>query len=167
MQPLTISQLQRDLVWADVRSETLPADSSLLFRVFPEDETLPTIDFLMNDDAQGIQQLGSGEWHCHPQDIGRAIDMARKLIGHELCILEERNKSGGYIKSGPVGPNEVFGTLRLNAGFLIRRFFGQPPITEQIDFGKYLKGKHHFTSRAHRAEIEAAYTKVGREAPPL
>jgi hypothetical protein len=86
---VTVEQLRSRVGWLDVREEPMPGYSMRWFRVVPGDESLPSIDFLFDDEVTFLQQLGSGEWHCHPDDLDSAIELARKLVGHELCILEE------------------------------------------------------------------------------
>src|SRR5689334_20111023 len=104
---VNVEQLRERLDWPDIREKPLPEDGMRWFSAVPRDESLPSVDFLFDDKVEFLQQVGSGEWHCHPDEIEYAIDLARKLIHHEKCILEERNKKGEYSGSCPVAPDEV------------------------------------------------------------
>jgi hypothetical protein len=64
-----------------------------------------------------------------------------------------------------VGPDEVLGTIRLDADHFIRRFFGVPAVREPIDFSRYAKGKHLYVELGRKAESDAAWRLLGR-APP-
>lgn len=162
---VTLEQLRGRLDWEDVREELVPQYSMRLFRVVPADESLPSIDFLFDDGVTFLQQLGSGKWHYHPDEIEDAIETARKLVHHELCILEERSRKGEYSGSGPVAPDSVRDTLRLDADHLVRRFFGSPEVREEIDFSRYHKGKHLYVALNHKAEAEAAWKRIGGPLP--
>ena len=162
---VTVEQLRERLGWGDVREESLPPYSLRRFRVVPDDESLPSIDFLFDDGVSFLQQLGSGEWHYHPDEIDDAIEIARKLVRRELCILEERSRNGGYSGSGPVGPGEVMGTLRHDAGHFVRRFFGSRAVREEIDFGRYHKGKHLYIELGRKAQAEAVWRSIGGPIP--
>lgn len=135
------------------------------FRAVPRDESLPSVDFLFDDEVTFLQQLGSGEWHCHPDEIEDAMGMARKLIHHELCILEERNKKGEYSGSGPVAPDAIMDTLRLDADHFVRRFFGLAEVREPIDFSRYRKGKHLYIELKRKAESDATWKSLGQPPP--
>ena|SRR5688572_20513271 len=162
---VTADQLRDRLAWPDVREEPMPEYSMRWFRAVPRDPSLPSIDFLFDDKVEFLQQLGSGEWHCHPDDIDSAIELARKLVHHEMCILEERNKKGEYGGSGPAARDDVPGTLRLDADHFIRRFFGIPPVREPIDFGRYARGKHLYVELRRKAESDVAWQVIGKPPP--
>ena len=148
-----------------MREEPLPQYSMRLFRVVPADESLASIDFLFDDGVSFLQQLGSGRWHYHPDEIEDAIEMARKLVHRELCILEERNRKGEYSGSGPVAPDGVMGTLRPDADHFVRRFFGSPEVREEIDFSRYHKGKHLYIELTRKAEAEKVWKSIGGPMP--
>src|SRR5687768_16925515 len=156
----TVEQLREQLNWPDVREEPLPEYSMRLFRVVPVEESLPSIDFLFDDGVSFLQQLGSGDWHCHPDEIDDAVETARKLVRRELCILEERSRKGEYSSSGPVAPDAVLSTIRRDAGYFVRRFFGSPAVREEIDFSRYHKGKHLYIELNRKAESEAAWKSL-------
>lgn len=158
---VTLEQLRERLGWEDVREEPLPQYSMRLFRVVPPDESLPSIDFLFDDGITFLQQLGSGKWHYHPDEIEDAIEMARKLVHRELSILEERNRKGECGGSGPVAPDGIMDTLRLDADHLVRRFFGSAEVREEIDFSRYHKGKHLFIELNRKAESEKVWKSLG------
>ncbi len=162
---VTVEQLRERLGWQNIREKPMPEYRMRWFSAVPDDESLPSVDFLFDDKVEFLQQVGSGEWHCHPDEIDDAIDLARKLIHHEKCILEERNKKGEYSGSGPVAPNEVMGTLRLDADHFVRRFFGQQPVREAIDFTRYVKGKQLYIELKRKAESDAMWASLGK-APP-
>jgi hypothetical protein len=164
---VTAEQLRERLGWPDIREEPWPEYSMRWFRAVPRDESLPSVDFLFDDQVTFLQQVGTGEWHCHPDDIEYAIELARKLIHHEKCVLEERDKNGEYSGSGVVAPNEVLDTLRIDADHFIRRFFGVPPVREAIDYSRYIKGKHLYVERERRAEMDAIYKSVGLPLPEV
>jgi hypothetical protein len=161
---VTITQLRERLGWSDVREQPIAEFSMRWFRVVSRDESLPSIDFLFDDKVEFLQQLGSGEWHCHPGDVDNAIELARKLIRHEMCILEEHGKQG-YSGSGPVAPAEVLGTLRLDADHFVRRFFGVPAVREAIDFSRYAKGKHIYVELRRKTESDALWRLLGKPPP--
>jgi len=163
---VTLEQLRKRLAWEDVREEPLPRYSMRLFRVVPAgDESFPSVDFLFDDDVSFLQQLGSGDWHYHPDEIEDAIAMARKLVYRELCILEQRNRKGEYRGSGPAAPDGIMDTLGLDADHLVRRFFGSPQEREEIDFSRYHKGEHLYIELTHKAEIEKAWKSIGGPIP--
>jgi hypothetical protein len=169
---VTVEQLRKRLDWPDVREEPMPEYGMRWFRAIPKDESLPSVDFLFDDAVEFLSQIGSGQWHCHPTSVDDAIELARKLIHHEMCILEEHNAdedgpTGGYSKDGPVRADEVFETLRADAAYFVRRFFGRSATREGIDFSKYLKSRLGYITPAHRATIEASFAKMGRQPPPL
>jgi len=135
------------------------------FRAFPADEKLASVDLLLSDDTTAVIQVGSGEWHTHPGDVDVAIEMARQIIGHELCVLEEYTAEGRLMGSGPIGPDGNFKTLRLDATYLMRRFFGRVPVREEVDFSRYVRGRHLYVDKEHVTTMQAAYAKLGRPAP--
>ena len=165
MAVLTVEQLGRRLGWTDIREEWVPQYAMRWFRIMPRDASLPSIDFPFDDKVEFLQQLGSGEWHCHPDSIESAIELARKLIHHEMCILEERDQKGKYGGSGPVGPGDIKGTLDLNADHFVRRFFGMPAIREPIDFSRYVRGKHLFVELQRKARSDAVWKSLGKPSP--
>jgi hypothetical protein len=162
---VTVDQLRERLGWDDVREETLAEYSMRLFRVVPADESLPSIDFLFDDSVSFLQQLGSGRWHCHPNEVDDAVEMARKLVRHELCILEKRNRQGEYRGSGPVPPDAILDTLGHDADHFVRRFFGSPEVREAIDFSRYYKGKHLYIELNRKAEAEKVWKSIGGPIP--
>jgi len=162
---VTIEQLRERLDWPDIREKAMPEYAMRWFSAIPRDESLPSVDFLFDDQVEFLTQVGSGEWHCHPEVIDDAIELARKLIHHELCILEEHNEKGEYTGSGPVAPTEVLGTLRLNADHFVRRFFGVPAAREAIDFSRYTKGKHLYVELKRKAASDAAWKSLGKPPP--
>ncbi len=161
---VTVEQIRDRLAWDDVREEPLPEYAMRLFRVVP-DESLSSIDFLFDDGVSFLQQLQSGEWHCHPDEIDAAIEIARKLVHRELCILEERNSQGEYNGSGPVAPDAIMDTLRLDADHFVRRFFGSSEVREEIDFSRYYKGKHLYIELNRKAEAEKVWKSLGGPVP--
>lgn len=162
---VTIDELRERLAWLNIREKKMPEYRMRWFSAVPDDESHPSVDFLFDENVEFLQQLGSGEWHCHPDDINRAIELARKLIHHETCILEERNKKGEYSGSGPVAPTEVAGTLRLDTDHFVRRFFGRAPVREAIDFTRYIKGKHLYVERRVQAESIRVWALLGQQPP--
>lgn len=162
---VTHQQLRERLGWRDVREESLPQYALRVFSVRPADESLASIDFLFDDGVTFLQQLGSGKWHCHPDEIEDAIEMARKLVHRELCILEERNRKGEYISSGPAAPDGIMVSLRLDADHAVRRFFGSPEVREEIDFNRYHKRKHGYVELNRWAEIQKVWKSLGRAIP--
>jgi hypothetical protein len=165
VQPVTIDQLRSQLAWDDVRREPLNEYQMVWFRAFPTDASLPSVDLLFSADATHIEQVGSGGWHTHPDDAGAAIEMARKIIHHELCVLEEYAADGRCNGSGPVDPESLFKTLSLNTEYVVRRFFGKPSVREEIDFSRYAQIRHLLVEKEHFASIQAAYKKLGMPAP--
>lgn len=164
MPQVTVETLRERLGWSDIREEALPEYEMRLFRAIPRDESLPSVYFLFDDEVELLDQLGSGDWHYHPDDTEEAIDLARKLIHHEMCILEERDRNGRGGGSGPVGPDDVLRTLRLDADHFVRHFFGVSGKREAIDFSRYVKGKHLYVEVKYNAESDAAWESLGR--PP-
>ena len=162
---VTAEQLRKRLDWGDVREEAMPEYLMRVFRVVPADESQPSIAFLFDADVSRLQQLGSGIWHCHPDEIDDAIEMARKLVHHELCIVEERNKAGEYSSSGPLGPDEIPKTMRLDADYLVRRFFGKAEVREAIDFTRYVKEKHLYIERSWKTHTDAVWESLGQSKP--
>lgn len=144
---VTIEQLQERIGWSDIREEPRPEYGLRWFRIMPKSASVPPVDFLFDDAVTLLNQLGCGNWHCHPDDIDDAIEMARKLVHHELCILEERNSAGDYAGSAPAAADELPRSLRHDAGWLVRRFFDREPQREAIDFNQYQKGPHRYTLR--------------------
>lgn len=162
---VTVEQLRERLGWNDIREKRMPDYEMCWFSVVPDDESLPSVDFLFDDKVEFLVQVGSGEWHYHPDEIDDAIDLVLNLIYHETCILEERNKKGECSGSGVVAANEVMHTLRLDADHFIRRFFGQQPVREAIDFSRYFKGKHIYIDLKHKADSDAMWTSLGMPPP--
>lgn len=143
----------------------MPDHAMRCFSVIPLDESLPSVDLLFDENVEYLIQVGSGGWHCHPSEIEYAIDLARKLVHHEMCVLEEWSDKGEHSGSGPVAPDEVLGTLRLDAGHFVRRFFGKPPVREAIDFSRYAKGKHLYIELNRKADSDAAWRSLGKPPP--
>jgi hypothetical protein len=162
---VTIEQLRDRLGWQDIREEPLPECGMRWLSAVPRDESLPSIDFLFADEFESLQQVGSGEWHYHPDEIDDAIELSRKLIHHESCILEVRDKNGKYRSSGTAAPDEVRDMLPLDADHFIRRFFGMAPLREEIDFSRYIKCKHSYIEPELKAKMDAVWESVGK-APP-
>lgn len=162
---VTVEQLRDRLHWPNIRDRPMPECGMRWFSAVPRDQSLDSVDLLFDEKVEFLQQVGSGEWHCHPDEIDGAIELARQLIHHEICILEERNQKGEYIGSGLVAPDEVLDTLRLDADHFIRRFFGRPPVREAIDFSRYAKGKHLYIELKHKAESDAMWASLGQPPP--
>jgi hypothetical protein len=161
---VTVQQLQQQLDWPIIREESLPEYGMRLFSAVPADESLPSIEFLFDDKVEFLQQLGSGEWHYHPE-LDDAVEVARKLIHHELCILDERRIDGGQSCAAAVAPDEVLGSLHLDADHFVRRFFGRPPVREEIDFSRYVKGQHLYLEVKRKAESDALWASLGKPPP--
>lgn len=130
-----------------------------------ENASLPVVSLLLDANGDGVQSLEFGEWHCHPQTLDEAIALARQLIHTQRCIVEQRDRGGNYLGSGRLSPTELPHSISIKAAYLTRRFFGRLPVREEIDFSKYVRGKHLYRHVEHKAMMDDVWTKLGWPPP--
>jgi hypothetical protein len=147
--------------WGNVHQEAMTDYQMMVFHVRPEQPHLDPIHFLFDQEVTFLVQIGMGIWHTHLDEIDDALDMASKLVRHELCILEERDERGEYRSSGPVRPDEIPRTLGRDTGWLSRIFFDREPVREEIDFSRYFRGKHLWIEPGWKDELEQIHRAAG------
>ena len=162
---LTLERLRERVGWENVDRERTAEHRMTVFHVRPEQLHLDPIHFVFDAEVAFLVQFGMGVWHCHPDEIDDALDKAGKLVRHELCILEERDKRGEYRGSTPVGPGEILHTLSEDAGWFRRIFFGREPVREPIDFSRYVLGKRLWIEASRKEELERFYRTAGLPVP--
>lgn len=159
---ISVEDLRELLNWPGVRRVDR-LDGFVDLRVVPRKPALPPLVFVFSGDLDFLICLGMGEWHSHPE-LEEALVLADDLMHHRLCILEERNRSGGYIGSAPVGPRDILPIVR-GVGTFRRVFFDREPVTEVIDLSLYVKADHNYISRQRLQEVEDVYRRTGFPRP--
>jgi hypothetical protein len=162
---LTLEQLRERVGWEHVRQVPMAEHQMVVFHVCPEQPHLDPIDFVFDEEVTFLMEMGMGIWHSHPDEIDDALDMADRLVRHELSILEERDTRGEYCSSGPVEPNGIPRTLGRNPGWLRRILFNREPVREEIDFSRCVRGKRSWIEARWQKELEQTYRVAGLPVP--
>jgi hypothetical protein len=162
---LTAFELRDRLGWPGVDEEANEQNGLVYLSVRPTRDDRESIYFCLDESRSFVQQFGFGEWHCHPDEVAEAVEMARSLIRGERCLVEERDAVGKYCGSGLYPADGLPDTLRKEVASLRRVFFDREPAAERIDLGRYFQGKHISILHEHKAETERAYREVGMAVP--
>jgi hypothetical protein len=165
-------QLHYDRVAEDRRSYTLHDGSVHYIRDFiirPLDSSLACIYFIFDDEVKCLQQFGFSQWHGHFDDlptdaaqVRAGIKLARQFMTHYFCCVEELNAEGKYRGSSVLRPNEIPDMLGKDIKQLRRVFFGRAPVTEPVDFSRYIEEEHLFVERRFKTRLERIKKRIAQ-----
>jgi hypothetical protein len=166
------AELEYDRVFENRRSYSLP-DGRVEFvrdlEVHPPDPTLPCMYWVFDDGLSFLQLFGFGAWHGHFEDfrterarIQATVKLARRLMSHRLCIVEELSADGKCWGSGVCRPEEIPATLGKTIVQFRRVFFGRPKVGEIVDHSRYVEEEHIYIEKKYKAKIDRIQKQLAK-----
>ena len=176
---ITVEQLQRKLNWKQVQEERRTCEvegqtyHDVVIHVVPDTDSFPTIDFVFNDKITCLHCIGLDDWHTHcdsyndeRRNVVRAIQIARGLINHQECLIEELDENDRYLGSCVQRQTEPLNTLSARARRLRYVFFNEEPHIKAIDYSAYVQVKGgYWILKSAKQKIEEMHRQLGNKSP--
>jgi hypothetical protein len=100
------------------------------------------------------------------RNVVRAIQIARGLINHQECLIEELDENDRYLGSCVQRQTEPLNTLSARARRLRYVFFNEEPHIKAIDYSAYVQVKGgYWILKSAKQKIEEMHRQLGNKSP--